>query len=229
MDHQAAPLVRDALADRAYDLLRSRIIDLQLPPGERLKIDRLAADFGVSHTPLREALNRLASERLVRGEPYRGFTVTPLLDTEGLRQLLDARAVIETGALERTSAQITADELTELDAITDQLDELASADELDVRVFNELDARFHRITVAACRNPFLLDAYDDLKVHAQLARLYQGRSVVQARRANDEHRRFLRALREGDVGGLLTAVRDHIDGVFVRLSTDDAGEPEERG
>ncbi|MQA03932.1 MAG: FCD domain-containing protein [Streptosporangiales bacterium] len=224
MNRQATPLSRDALADRVYGLLRSRIIDLQLPPGERLNIDRLAQDVGVSHTPLREALNRLASERLVSAEPYRGFTVTPLLDETGLRQLLDGREVIECGALERAADQITAAELTELDAITGQLDELAAADELDVREFNELDARFHRLTVAACRNPFLLDAYDDLKVHAQLARLYQGRSVVQARRANDEHRRFLEALRGGDVAGLLAAARDHINGVYRRLASEDTGE-----
>jgi len=208
-----------ALTDRVYEKLRSRIIDLQLAPGKRLNVGRLKEELGVSHTPIREALNRLVSERLVTVAPYRGFTVAPLLDADGVAQLLDARLVIEKGAIERAVTAIAPEQLAELNRVTAELDELAGEQILDVAAFNALDAKFHRLTIAASGNPFLLNAFDDLRVHIQLARYYRGRSVGDARQAQAEHRRLFAALSDRDADAALQAVVDHMHGVYDRLRT----------
>lgn len=208
---------RDALSDRAYEMLRAQIIDHRLAPGQRLTMERLSALLDVSHTPIREALNRLVSERLVSVEAYKGFRVTDLLDEDELRQLFDARGVIEQGALRTAVDHVDDETIDELGQIVEKLDGVAGAPELDIQAFNELDAQFHRATVAAGGNIFLLDAFDDLKVHVQVARHYQGRSVGEAREAQAEHHAIFAALVTRDGPALLREAAAHVENVFRRL------------
>lgn len=210
---------RSALTDRVYELLRTRIIDLALEPGARLNADRLAADMDVSPTPVREALNRLAAEGLVTVAPYRGFRVSPLLSHPDLAQLLRARQVIECAAVEQAATHRDQLVLQELSALVTRMDELTRAAQLDVKAFNSADAAFHRLTVGASGNRFLLQALESLHVHIQLARHYQGRSVAEAKRANVEHRHLLVAIAEGDGERACQAAREHVDGVLSRLRT----------
>lgn len=116
---------RDALSDRAYEMLRAQIIDHRLAPGQRLTMERLSALLDVSHTPIREALNRLVTERLVSVEPYKGFRVTDLLDENELRQLFDARSVIEQGALRTAVDHLDDETVDELRQIVEKLDGVA--------------------------------------------------------------------------------------------------------
>jgi DNA-binding GntR family transcriptional regulator len=210
---------RSALTDRVYELLRTRIIDLVLEPGARLNADRLGADMDVSPTPVREALNRLAAEGLVTVAPYRGFRVSPLLSRSDLAQLLRARQVIECAAVELAATHRDKLVLQELAALVTRMDELTRATPLDVKAFNSADAAFHRLAVAASGNRFLLQALHSLHVHVQLARHYQGRSVDEAERANDEHRDLVAAIAAGDDERACQAAREHIDGVLTRLQT----------
>lgn len=210
---------RSALTDRVYELLRTRIIDLVLEPEARLNADRLAADMDVSPTPVREALNRLAAEGLVTVAPYRGFRVSPLLSRSDLAQLLRARQVIECAAVEHAASHRDQLVLQELSALVTRMDELTRAAHLDVKAFNSADAAFHRLTVGASGNRFLLQALESLHVHIQLARHYQGRSVAEAKRANVEHRHLLVAIAEGDGERACHAAREHVDGVLSRLQT----------
>lgn len=214
---KSAGVSRDALTDRSYELLRDQIIDGRLAPDERLQIDRLSRELGVSHTPIREALNRLASDRLVNLEPYKGFRVAALLDAASLRLLFEARRVIELGALRDSVERAEEQDRHTLVQIFDKLEGLASAAELDIVSFNEMDAAFHRLTVVASRNVYLLNAYDDLHIHVQIARCYRGRPITDSRQAQAEHRAILEAFLAGDRDALLEAASAHITSVCERL------------
>jgi DNA-binding GntR family transcriptional regulator len=216
---KSAGVSRDALTDRSYELLRDQIIDGRLAPDERLQIDRLSRDLGVSHTPIREALNRLASDRLVNLEPYKGFRVAALLDASSLRLLFEARRVIELGALRDSVERAVEQDRETLQQLFDKLEGLAAAPELDIVSFNEMDAAFHRLTVVASRNVYLLNAYDDLHIHVQIARCYRGRPITDSRRAQAEHRAILEAFLAGDREALLDAASAHITSVCERLIT----------
>ena len=216
-DTEGGQLSRSMLSDLAYDALHARIINLQLEPGRRLNIDRLSGELGVSPTPLREALGRLSAEELVRVEPFKGFFVAPLLDSDELAYLADVRALLESHAVSHGADKVTAvvDDLRGEIAL---MDRLIDADDLDVRAFNGADARFHTTLVAAAGNPTLDRTYRKLNAHAQIARLFIGRGEVDARQANDEHQRIAAALVEGDIDKARTEVVDHINGVCERLS-----------
>lgn len=85
-------------SDRAYQNLRSAIIRCELDPGSRLRVEELTRRFGVSSSPLREALSRLAGQGLVYAVDKRGFRVAPLT-VEGVRELTRVRVLIESETL----------------------------------------------------------------------------------------------------------------------------------
>jgi DNA-binding GntR family transcriptional regulator len=213
---------RDGLTDRAYETLRDRILDGRLAPSERLQIDRLSKELGVSHTPVREALNRLTSEKLVTLAPYKGFSVTPLLDVDSLRLLLEARRIIELGALERSVVLATESDLDRIRQVLAKLDGIVAQPDLDIVSFNQLDGEFHRLTVTPCRNPYLIGSYDDLRVHLQIARYYRGRPAADSEQAQIEHHAILDALAAGDRDRLVDAASQHIDTVSGRLAGEGA-------
>lgn len=210
---------RSALSDRVYVSLKTRIIDLELGPGERLHVDRLAAQLGVSPTPVREALNRLSAEGIVSSAAYRGFHVSSLLSSEELALLLSARRVIETAAVPKGSEACSTVQGEQLSELVADMDRLMQADVLDVKTFNATDAAFHRLTVAMSGNRFLLSAFDSLHAHVQIARHYQGRSLDEARSANIEHHRLLAAFADGNGELAAQEAGIHIDGVLARLQS----------
>ncbi|WP_218220311.1 GntR family transcriptional regulator [Nesterenkonia sp. Act20] len=217
--------MRNAMTDRVYSRLKARIIDLELEPGYRLQIERLSKEFGVSATPIREALNRLSAEGLVRVEAYRGFRVAALLDEEHLIQLLKAREVIERAGASGAAVTRNATIIEGLRERVSYMGELVSCPELDIRSFNAADASFHRLTIEGAGNPFLTKAFDSLHAHVQIARHFQGRSIVEAAHSNEEHKRILEAIERGSDFEVEALVGAHVDGVLSRLKalSDDRG------
>lgn len=213
----SSPL-RTAITDRTYDLLRALVLDSELEPGERLRIEHLSRRFNVSQTPVREALNRLSAEGLVEQEAYRGFQVSELLDPVELVQLQAAREVIEVAALDSLIMSRVSAAIPKLTALVDEMGSFVADSELNIKAFNAADAEFHRLTVATANNRFLLEAFDALHVHAQIARHYQGKSVGEAVISNGEHRRILGFLERGDRAGASDVTRQHIRGVADRLA-----------
>lgn len=208
---------RNMLSNAAYLALRERIIALDLQPGHRLNIDRLATELGISPTPLREALSRLTAEGLVRVEPYKGFFVAEMLDFEELRDLADLRALLESYAVERARERIGS-VLEDMRSEVEVMDRLADARGTGLRPFNGADARFHAALISASGSPTLERTYDKINAHAQMARLFGGHGQLGARQANEEHKRIVAALSEGDFDKARQEVVDHISNVVERLT-----------
>jgi DNA-binding GntR family transcriptional regulator len=101
------------LRDHAYARLREALMTGQFAPGEKLTIRGLAAAFGISPTPIREAVGRLAAERALQAEPNR-FLRVPLLSVAELQELRDIRLALEGLAVERAAGRITKAELDEV-------------------------------------------------------------------------------------------------------------------
>ena len=92
------------VVDDVYDQLVVLIVDGHVQPEDALSIDALAREFGVSTSPVREALARLESTGLIRRVAMRGYRVAPALQASELRELMDARLLIEPGAAARAAA-----------------------------------------------------------------------------------------------------------------------------
>ena len=210
-------IARNGLVEQVGDALRELIIDQALAPGERLNITALARQLGVSDTPVREALGRLQSERLLTFEAYVGYTVLPLPTPERLNELLDLRHLLEgyaarTGAPRVSSAQL--DRMRHALAGMEAVQAGPTFSESKEHVAH--DHAFHIVIVQASANSILLEMYQSLNLHMHLSRLYYGRGVADLERARREHQLILEAYESKDAGAAEEAVLAHIEAARVR-------------
>jgi len=210
--------LRTVLAEPIYDALKERIMDQGLAPDARLNIDALAHELGVSPTPVREALARLAAERLVLFAPFKGYAVMPLLTHRRLAELMHVRLLLESDAARQAATRVILAQLRRMERELDAIAALQPEPRFhDFRPYNEHDRIFHEILVAAADNSVLLETYRALSAHVQLARLYHGRGEIDYRESVSEHRAIYNALRSRDPEATVAAVCIHIDGVERRL------------
>jgi DNA-binding GntR family transcriptional regulator len=142
------------LADRAYEGLRDRIVTLQIKPGEPIDEDRVGAELGMGRTPVREAIKRLALERLVTVYPRRGTFAADINITD-LAQISDVRTIVEAHAARRAAERLTAAQREQLEALGAESE--AAAGSSDGHALMDLDARVHRFIYACAANPYLAD------------------------------------------------------------------------
>lgn len=191
---QNAPAItKRPLRDDVHALVRDRIVTGALPPGRRIQDTRLAAELGVSRTPVREALLRLEQEGLVESDPNRGFSAAPLT-REGALQVypvvwaLECLALTSCGPLARDRA----------DALRRTNAELAA--EPDPARRHDLDMRWHQTLVEPCGNPYLLGLLAGLRpvVRRYECAVYM-RDPALASRSVGDHAAILDALARGRV------------------------------
>ena len=108
-----------SLADQAYYAIRELIVSLELAPGSAIKEPELTARLGIGRTPVREALRRLAQERLVEVYPRRGMFVTTV-DVRDLARLCEVRAVLEPEAARLAAERATRADLEEIGALLER-------------------------------------------------------------------------------------------------------------
>lgn len=203
---------RAMLVDTVYDALKERIMDQAVAPGSRLTIELLAVELEVSPTPVREALARLAAERLVTFEPFKGYATMPLLTQRQLADLLHVRRLLEMDAAQLAATRAILADLRAMERELAAMDLLEPTPQYrDFRSYVHHDQLFHEALVAASGNAFLLDTFRGLHVHAQLARLVHEFGEFDNRENAVEHRAIFDAVKAHDAVGAAEAVRAHLD------------------
>ena len=192
---------RVSVADEIASRLRQRIMMGELRPGTLLRQDELASQFGASRTPLREALQRLAQDGLVRMD-RRGATVVSI-SLDDLVELYDMRAVLEAMVARDVATRITDSQLEELASI------LKALDASDGERWIELNRAFHNRTYEFSGKPQWIEMIRSLGLRADV---YVSLVGVPARRdsAALEHQEILAALRARDPERAGQAVSAHL-------------------
>lgn len=205
--------VAEAVAQRsqselAYGRILERIVTLEMPPGSVVNEARLREELGIGRTPIREALQRLARENLVRSVPHRGTFVTDVNITD-LARIAEVRVVIEAHAARLAAEKLTAADREVLEELLELLHRGYVTDQRDLM---QLDQRIHRAVYRAARNPFLettLERYFNLNLRLWYLVLDHD---VRLREAVDEHVELLRAILAGDGELAATIMRKHVVG-----------------
>ncbi|MGV6873063.1 GntR family transcriptional regulator [Pseudochelatococcus sp. B33] len=196
-----------SLADHVYQVLLGQLMSLEMSPGERLTIDNLAREFGVSHTPLREALGRLEAKGLVIKTHLIGYRVAPQLDRAQFEELFDFRLLLEPASAALAAARITPKNVSALESIM-QLPSKPDS-KYHYRDFATRDAEFHEQIALLSGNTLIHDSLSRLHTHIHIFRLYShGRT---AQEALAEHERILEAFRANDPAAAEAAMREHIE------------------
>jgi DNA-binding GntR family transcriptional regulator len=142
---------RTTLAERAYQEIRTRIIDNRLAPGAPLDEEALMTELSIGRTPLREAFKRLESERLLNIYSHRG-TFVPEVTIRDLREISDARRLLEGYAARRAALSATEEDRRGLKAYLKELESLEAAFASDLI---QVDARIHESIYRAMGNRYI--------------------------------------------------------------------------
>ena len=201
------------IAEDAYRIIRGDIIFGRLPPGEKLRLDRLKARYGVSVSTLREILTRLASEGLVAAEGQRGFEVAPI-SPENLQEISALRKLLECYALELSFAAGDVDWEGQVVAAHHKLSQMEqrmiAGDETVKEQWKRYDWEFHQALIMACGSRELMTAhaavFDKYLRYQMLSLTFRG--DIAAR----EHKALRDAALKRDAKSAKRILRTHIDG-----------------
>ncbi len=189
------------------DRLRELIIEGVLPAGSRLNERALCDELGVSRTPLREAFRVLASEGLVELTPNRGAQVIALSESD-IRDSFELMGALEALAGELACERITAEEITEVKALTFQM--LACHARRDLPAYYQLNRLIHDRINRAARNAALAHTYSKLNLRLQNLRFRSNFDEDKWGKAAHEHERMVGALEARDGPGLAAILRAHL-------------------
>lgn len=193
------------------DRLRARILAGTLAAGERVNQDRMAAELGVSHIPVREALRSLESEGLVTFHPRRGFFVA-VLSTDDAKELGEMRAVLEGLAVRLAVPHATE---ADLEAAGAQI-ELSDGAESPA-VWSEANWRFHRLLYSPCRCTRLLETLEGLwRASDRYLRVVWQEAAWQDR-SQAEHRAILAAFQAKEGRRAQQLVTRHVKAATLTL------------
>jgi DNA-binding GntR family transcriptional regulator len=204
----AEPVVGQSQSDEAYLRIRDRIVSLEMPPGSVVNESRLREELKIGRTPIREALQRLARENLVRSVPHRGTFVTDVNITD-LARITEVRMVLEAHAAKLAAEKLGSADRKDVQAL---LDEVKRAGITGQRDLMQLDQRIHRAIYRAARNPYLestLERYFNLSL--RLWYLVLDREI-RLREAVEEHVELLKAILNGDGDHAEEIMRRHVIG-----------------
>ncbi len=202
-----------SVVDQVYEAIRERITSGSLARGARVHQEDLAEELGVSRTPVREALRRLAAEGLVEMRTNRGARVADV-DQAGMRVSYEARTVIEPGAARLAAAQRLEEPLARMRAaVAEQRRSLRN-----VRRSFEANREFHLALAAASGNEFLSQFAERLWVARIGETIYERQVETQERMLLDvrEHEQILEAIEAGDVRRAESLTRRHLADAMKR-------------
>jgi DNA-binding GntR family transcriptional regulator len=185
-------------------VLSGRIVDGSLAPGARLRQDEIAAEFGVSHVPVREAFRKLEAQGLAVSLPRRGVRVSDL-DPVMVREVTEMRAALEGLALAHAMPHMRE---ADLEVARTALAEGSSSDEISA--WEAANRRFHVAITAPCAMPRLMAAIADL--HRSDARFLFAtwKELDWEPRSDAEHRAILDAIVRRDNDGARALLEAHV-------------------
>jgi DNA-binding GntR family transcriptional regulator len=206
---------RASLHEQVVEQLREMIIEHELPPGSRVDERELCERFGISRTPLREALKVVASEGLVELLPNRSPRVTPIT-VETVAALFDVMSWLERLAGERAALRATEQDAQRLRALLKQMDrDLERGDRLE---YFRRNLALHTALVDIAGNPILSSTYRNLVQHVQRARYLALDMTGHLDRGRTEHHDLVDALaaKDGDRLGRLMMEHSHFTGERIQ-------------
>lgn len=211
------------LSEQLVDLVRERILTGDVDPDRPIRQDALAAEFGVSKIPLREALARLEQEGLLASQANRGFTVRPLNAGEA-EEVFALRLKLEPDMAILASRRATRDDQRAASEIFDKLHAMTRSNGEGVGAFNRA---FHLALLQPADRPVTLTILKRLHVLSERYVRKHLEPIGRGERANSEHREMLAAWMARDEGAVATLTVEHIGATLadlrLQLTADDQG------
>ncbi|MDQ0247709.1 DNA-binding GntR family transcriptional regulator [Bacillus fengqiuensis] len=195
------------LQNEVYDYLHHKIVSGDIPPGQRLVEEKIAQEIGVSRSPIREAVRRLASDGLVSVNPRGGVRVYRATSSD-FKYLYECRLSLEPTAAHFAALRISDMQRIQLDQLMYEMSIAVERKELDR--LKPLSSRFHQMILEASGNPYLARMMKQLNA---LITFYRNAVLNIPRRLEngaDEHQAIWNAIQKGDGEAAERLMREHI-------------------
>lgn len=193
--------------EKVYQLLKKRIVYREYPPGYKLTIRELQKTFGVSNSPIKDALFKLAGEGFIevtsrKGTFVKDITLNDILEIE------QTRIIIESGAVEIVAQKITDEELANLESLYQNT--LLPGKKFNYIRFMEKDFEFHNEIIRLTKNKKLVEIYEHLNAHLQIARYRVVRNIKKRLPwTNSDHLEIIQSLRVRNPQKAKEAITQH--------------------
>lgn len=193
---------------QAYERIKHEIITMGLRPGEYLNEAQISKAIGIGRTPVHQALNRLALERLVEVIPRKGYIVKAISIDE-VMDVINVRIINEVYCAQLAAMRVTKGDIERMERILDESE--AKGAEEDTSIQMTLDRDFHNALSQAAGNPVLSDIMRTLHDSSLRFWFISLRDQQHHNEVKSEHREVLEAIKKGDPDAAGAAIRDHIE------------------
>ena len=211
VSEQRAPSLREQVAEQ----LRAALISGDLRPGVTYTVRSMAAEFGVSPTPFREAILDLAGEGLLQVRPNRGFTVV-MPDAATVVHIANVRRLLEIPATLEVTRRASPEEIAHLSDSAERTAHFAARD--DLAGYIEADQDFHRDVLVLTGNPVLVDLSERLRAQARMHAFPALLTAGDLLRSAQEHVSLVRSIADGDATAVREIVGHHINYALTALT-----------
>jgi DNA-binding GntR family transcriptional regulator len=196
---------RETAARQVADILRRRILSGELPEGQYIRQEAVAQELGVSRLPVREALVLLETQGLVENVKYKGAVVSTMSPSE-IEEIYALRGLLEGFLLERAVPNLNETIYTQAEEIVERSQHAKSLEE-----WADLNWQFHKTLYEAAGLPLALKTLEQVLARSERYFRLQRTMSAQLKSSNDEqHRRIISLLREGQSGVAIQSMREHI-------------------
>ena len=201
-------LERADLHDQVYASLKEALATRKLEPGEKLSLQELATAYGVSRSPVQQALTRLVTEGLVEVKPHLGHFVRPLT-VASVCEAYDVREALELWAADHTVGRIAPGDLAELRRLMERTLAMVGPGRLAAGFF-ETNQAFHDFQIGLAGNDLMRESYRRLSVNALMARVLSG-DLDSDSDVAAEHVELVEAFEAEDRQRVGAAIRLHVE------------------
>ncbi len=195
-------------SERIHASLKASLLDFRLKPGQKLTEAQLSADFKVSRTPVREALQRLVREGLIQALPREGYFVKAF-DLDEIDRYYEVRIALETLGVELAAGVMRPEVLAGLEAVWSK--PLAAIDQVDADLMVRMDETFHETVAAESGNPVLLRFLREVNERIRIIRRLDFTQPGPVWKTYEDHAAILAHIKAGDAAGAVTRMRRHIE------------------
>lgn len=207
IEHLSSLAERKSLGQHVFENIKQAIIQGDIPSGQRLVENRLAAKLGISRTPIREAIHKLEREGYLRKRSRGGFIVLGL-DSNDIEETFGIRSVLEGYAARLAAIKHDERDLKPLEAQIQTFQQHLDNGKLDI--LPDINTEFHDMLYALSKSPRLIKMINDLKDQIYRFRKMILRDAELAGMSNEDHRHMLEFIKRRDAEGVENLVREHL-------------------
>ncbi len=216
---------RESLSQKAYHILKEAIIRGDIESNARLTFQELAQSMGISTTPIREAINKLTSEGLVKLSPNKGIIINEIT-IDDFQEILQIRSALDGLIAELATSKINEEEINEMVKIIKNMELSVKKD--DRLVYNDLDIQFHDLLLNIAGNQKLKDLYNNLISQVYKFRLRTLKLAYRMSKSLEEHKSIALAVKEKNPSKANREMRKHINSILKSLEEDEARKQKEK-